>query len=114
MLINGKTFFGIDKAQIDHLGKNMPPIWEADPGISDILLDVSKMLMGLPMPEAKKQILTLEGDFKKTKGDNLLELPDYVLTSTALEICSKIKVTKKTVALLQEVTKSIDENDEVT
>lgn len=98
MLINKNTFYGIDQSEIDHLAKRMPPLWQKDINIPGHVCEVASMLIG-------------------NKVDNIdgkeLDLPKYVMTKTTREICSKIKITGKTISLIQEISDYEDVLDSI-
>lgn len=80
MIINSNTFYGIDTKEINHLDKELTPLWEKDKNINPITLDVAKYLMIEPYPAI---------------------IPKYVFTKTSLEICSKIKINSNSISLIQ-------------
>lgn len=93
MFINNKTFYGIDDKEIRHLFNNMIPIWNKDENIDEGLLFVATTMLSDQYYDC----------FNK-----------YIFTKTSLEICNKINISGRVVALIEpqpEITDKTKDSD---
>lgn len=95
MFINSKTFYGIDSKEIQHLKKNMLPILKEDKLISQNLLGMISYMM--------------EGEYYTEADLPPIDMPKYIFTKTTKEICNKIKITGKTISMIE--AKSFDDEN---
>lgn len=106
MLINRETYFGLNKEEIDHLGRKMPPIWENDPNIDEKLLDVAKILLGLTVKISDGPVSIVDL-FDTTFEGSRIDIPKFVFTKSSLEICEKISISGRSLSLVQEVSAEV-------